>query len=168
MKCERESVGDSEWQRPSSGRERAVPACFAGGLALARCLPPAARLFLPSTCNSSTLLQQHPLVEAYLSSILVDQTSFHSPGHLRPPPSWWCVRPCAFLSLFLSLSPPSLASPSPSLPSLPLSALLPPILSLRAQTATASPSGHSRFLQPNTNQKIPALDSLMTETTYSS
>lgn len=154
MKCERESVGDSEWQRqrPSSGRERAVPACFAGGLALARCLPPAGRLFLPSTRNSSTLLQQHPLVEAYLSSILVDQTSFHSPGHLRPPPSWWCVRPCAFLSLFLSLSTPSLTSPSPSLPSLPLSALLSPILSfaranchgVTVRASTISPTQHQR------------------------
>ena len=28
--------------------------------------------------------------------ILVDQTS-NTRGHLRPPPSWWCVRPCAFL-----------------------------------------------------------------------
>ena len=28
--------------------------------------------------------------------ILVDQTS-NTRGHLRPPPSWWCVRPCAFV-----------------------------------------------------------------------
>jgi hypothetical protein len=34
-------------------------------------------------------------------SILVDQTS-NTRGHLRPPPSWWCVRPCAFVSSRLS------------------------------------------------------------------
>lgn len=36
-------------------------------------------------------------------SILVDQTS-NTRGHLRPPPSWWCVRPCAFVSSRLLLT----------------------------------------------------------------
>ena len=49
-------------------------------------------------------------------SILVDQTS-NTRGHLRPPPSWWCVRPCAFVSsrLLLTTSPSAaLRFPIPS------------------------------------------------------
>lgn len=56
-------------------------------------------------------------------SILVDQTS-NTRGHLRPPPSWWCVRPCAFVSSRLLLTTSSQCASS--LPN-------PIILGVRAQ-----------------------------------
>jgi hypothetical protein len=67
----------------------------------AGCAPP--RLHSAAESGGLSLfLHPHPSAQRGCS-ILVDQTS-NNRGHLRPPPSWWCVRPCAFVSYSIPLT----------------------------------------------------------------
>lgn len=170
MKCERESVGDS-----LSGRGRGLPVAARGQFrlaspvvlrSLAACRPPAAsfspRLATLRLYSNNTLWSRHISLPFWLIRPLSTVPAIYGHRHLGGVSGLALFCLCSYLSL-RPLSPrrrhlsPHCRSP-----------LFSHQFSACAQTATASPSGHSRFHQPNTNQKIPALDSLMTETTYSS
>lgn len=86
-------------QAAGCGQAQQSGASEAAALLLCLACQPACRP--PPPLDSSYI--QHPHNEAFAVRFWLTRPQ-HSTGHLRPPPSWWCVRPLRF-SVYSPLSP---------------------------------------------------------------